>query len=227
MANIHEGHRQRLKNTFLENGLNGMSSHTILELLLFFVIPRKDTNLIAHELIDRYKTISGVFKASYDDLLTINGLGSNGATFIKLIPQMLCVYSTDIKADQPMDNIKIINEYFYGCYIGVKTEQLRVCCLDDKLNIISCTVIQEGGVNAVPINVRKIVETTYKWNCSLIILSHNHPNGLPLPSDDDVIQTKKIYQILQSVGITLLDHVIVGQSGVISMKDNGFFNIFD
>ncbi len=227
MENLHEGHRQRLKQQFMENGLDSFQPHNILELLLFYARPRTDTNEIAHLLLNEFKTLSGVFNAPFEELMKVKGLGENGATLIKLIPQLLSVYSVDSNANAPMTDLKTICNYFFGCYIGVKTEQLRVCCLDDKLHIVSCTVIQDGGVNAVPINVRKIVEATYRSNCSLIILAHNHPNGVALPSDADVKITRQLGGILSSVGIKLLDHVIVGPNNAVSMKNSGYFNIFE
>jgi len=227
MENLHAGHRQRLKQQFLDNGLNSFQPHTILELLLFYARPRADTNEIAHLLLNQFKTLSGIFNASLDELVQIKGLGENGATLIKLIPQLLSVYSTDTHAGEQMNSLKTICNYFYGCYIGVKTEQLRVCCLDDNLHIVSCSVIQDGGVNVVALNVRKIVEATYNSNCSMIILAHNHPNGVALPSDADISATRQLHNTLEKVGIKLLDHIIVGKGSAISMKDTGYFNAFD
>lgn len=227
MENLHEGHRQRLKQQFLDNGLSSFQTHNVLELLLFYARPRADTNEIAHLLLNEFKTLSGVFNAPHEELLKVRGLGENGATLLKLIPQLLSVYSISQNANQPMNSLKAICNYFFGCYIGVKTEQLRVCCLDDNLNIVSCSVVQDGGVNAVPINVRKIVEITFRSNCSLIILAHNHPNGVPIPSDADIKATRQLTNILDTIGIKLLDHVIVGPNNAISMKDAGYFNIFE
>ena len=227
MASVHDGHRKRLKEQFLSNGLKTFQPHNVLELLLFYAVPRQDTNEIAHILLSEYKTLSGVFNAPYEELLKTKGLGENGATLLKLVPQLLSVYSVDLSSNVPMNNVRTVCNYFQGCYIGVKVEQLRVCCLDDNLNIISCTVVQEGGVNAIPLNVRKIVEATYRSNCAMIILSHNHPNGLALPSGEDIKATRQLHNILDRVGIKLLDHVIVGKTGAISMKDSGYFNIFE
>ena len=227
MGTIHDGHRKRLKQRFIKEGLASFESHNILELLLFYALPRQDTNVIAHELIDQFKTLAGVFNAPYEELIKVKGLGENGATLIKLIPQLISAYTVETNANQPMNDVRRICNYFHGLYIGVKTEKIHVCCLDDKLNIISCILIQDGGVNTVPINVRKIVEATYRSNCSLIIITHNHPNGIPIPSDEDIAATKKLYKILDSVGITLLDHVIVGPNDALSMKSSGYFNIFE
>lgn len=227
MDNIHEGHRRRLKAQFLENGISSLLPHQILELLLFYALPRGDTNVTAHRLLDKFETISGVFNAPIEELVTVKGITENVATLIKFIPQLLSVYSIDRIKDKPMTDLNTIAEYFVSCYLGVRNEQLRVCCLDDNLNVISCSVIQNGDVSTVPVNVRKIVETTYKANSSLIILSHNHPNGLAVPSDIDIKVTRQLKQILGSVGINMLDHVIVSANNAVSMKYSGYFNTFD
>lgn len=227
MDNIHEGHRRRLKTQFIENGISALLPHQILEMLLFYAIPRGDTNITAHRLLEKFDTISGVFNASIEDLVTIKGISENAAILIKFIPQLLSVYSIDAIKNKPLTELSTIAEYFVSCYLGVRNEQLRVCCLDDNLNIISCSVIQDGAVNAVPVNVRKIVETTYKANSSLIILAHNHPNGIAVPSDTDIKVTRQIKQTLSAVGINLLDHVIVCANNAVSMKYAGYFNTFD
>ena len=227
MGTIHDGHRQRLKQRFVKEGLTSFESHNILELLLFYALPRQDTNVIAHELIDNFKTLTGVFNAPYEELIKVKGLGENGATLIKLIPQLLSAYTVETNANQPMNDVRRICNYFHGLYIGVKTEKIHVCCLDDKLNIISCVLIQDGGVNTVPINVRKIVEATYRSNSSMIILSHNHPNGIPIPSDADIVATRKLYKILDSVGIKLLDHIVASPKSAVSMKYAGYFDFFE
>lgn len=227
MDNIHEGHRQRVKSQFLENGISSLLPHQILEILLFYALPRGDTNIIAHRLLERFETISGVFDAPVEELVKIKGVSENVATLIKFIPQLLSAYSIDSIKNKPLTELSTIAEYFVSCYLGVRTEQLRVCCLDDNLNVILCNVIQDGGVSTVPVNVRKIVETTYKANSSLIILAHNHPNGIAIPSDVDIKVTRQLKQTLSAVGINLLDHVIVSSNNAVSMKYAGYFNTFD
>ncbi|MFA5659689.1 MAG: JAB domain-containing protein [Oscillospiraceae bacterium] len=227
MENLHSGHRKRLKQSFLDNGLSSFQPHNVLELLLFYARPRIDTNEIAHRLLNNFKSLSGVFNAPYEELVKVEGLGENGAVLLKLIPQLLNIYSVDMSINEPMNSLKAVCNFFYGCYIGVKTEQLKVCCLDDNLHVVSCATVEDGGVNTVPVNVRKIVEATYRSNCSLIILAHNHPNGTAIPSDKDIQVTRQLTETLEAVGIKLLDHVIVGPKNAISMKEAGYFNIFD
>ncbi len=227
MENIHEGHRQRLKNQFMDNGISSLLPHQILEMLLFYAIPRSDTNETAHELISKFGSIAGVFNATRDELVKVKGVSDNVVVLLKLIPQLLSVYSSENVKDKPLTDLATIYEYFASSFLGVMTEQIKLCCLDDNLKVVTCPVIQDGAVNVVPVNVRKLVETVYKSNCSLIILAHNHPNGMAVPSDEDIKVTRQLKQILASVGINLLDHVIVGKSGAISMKYSGYFNTFD
>lgn len=227
MNDTHLGHRQRLREAFRKSGLEAFAPHNILELILFYAVPRQDTNELAHTLIKQFKTVSGVLNAPFDELVKVKGLGENGATLLKIIPELMSIYSKELHSDKTLDNAETVCNYFYGCYFGVRTEQLRVCCLDDKLKIISCNVITDGCVNALALNVRKIVNEVYKNNASLIIIAHNHPNGKAAPSDDDIKTTRQLYNILSGVGITLLDHIIVGQQEALSMKNSGYFNVFE
>lgn len=227
MENLHQGHRERLKQQFLTNGLEQFQPHQILELLLFYTRPRIDTNEIAHSLINTFGSLSGVFDAPFEELIKIKGLSDNGAILLKLLPKLLGAYSVNSVENETMNNVKTVCNYFYGCYIGVENEQLRVCCLDDNLHIVACPVIASGTMNAVPINTRKIVEATYRSNCGMIILAHNHPNGEASPSKEDVNITRRLVTVLESVGIKLLDHIIVGPKHAISMRDCGYFSIYD
>ncbi len=227
MSTVHDGHRIRLKQRFLDNGLENFPEHVIIELLLFYGISRKNTNEIAHELINKFKSVSGVFDADINELMEIKGITEHTAILLKLIPQLLNVYVVEKQIDQKLNNVKSVCEYFKTCYVGVKLEQLKVCCLDDNLRVVDCLTVQEGNVNTVSVDVRKIIETIFKTNCSMVILSHNHPNGTAIPSNADIVTTQKIFDALKVVGISMLDHIIVAPDGVISMKDNGYFDIFD
>ena len=226
MDNPHEGHRKRLKSRFLQTGLEAFEAHEILELLLFYARPRIDTNELAHALIDRFGTLSAVLDADPQDLASVKGLGENGALLLKMIPQLASAYTVSQTENDVMDTSKKVCQHFYNCFIGIKNEQLRIACLDDRLRITAGGVVMEGGVNAVPVHMRKIIEFTYRSNCELILLAHNHPNGQALPSDSDVAVTNQLYSVLKSVGIKLLDHIIVNKDRAFSMYDAGYFSMF-
>lgn len=226
MSNPHEGHRQRLKERFLKTGLESFQAHEILELLLFYARPRIDTNEIAHALIEKFGSLSGVFDANPEDIASVKGMGENAAVLLKMIPQLASAYGRSKTESEVMDGSKKICAHFFNCFIGVKNEQLRVACLDDGLKIRSEGVVIEGGVSAVPMDVRKIVEFAYRSGCEMIIIAHNHPNGLPVPSETDIAVTNKLFSVLKSVGIKLLDHIIVNKDMASSMYDAGYFSMF-
>lgn len=226
MPSPHADHRKRLKQRFLDTGLDKFQPHEILELLLFFSIPQGDTNVIAHRMLDSFDNFSAVFDADIEQLLEINGVGEHTAILIKMIPQLASCYAAFQGENQQLDTSAKICKYFFSRYIGVKTEQLRIACLNDELKVVSYGTISEGGVSSVPINTRKIVEFTYRANCDMIVLAHNHPNGLPMASDEDVAITAQLVPILRNVGIKLLDHVIVGKKYATSMYDAGHFTTF-
>lgn len=224
--NVHKGHRQRVKENFLNCGLDGFQQHEILELLLFFGIPQKDTNVLAHELIEEYGSFAGVFNADYDDLIKHKGMTSSAAVLITMIPQLLQKYMNDVKDSVSLDNLKSINEYFVSAYFGVKNEEIKVCCLDNHMKIISCSTVVVGGIDKARVDMRKIVEAVFRANSNYVIIAHNHPNGSPVPSEADVMTTKAIKDTFDSLGISLVDHVVVGRNTAISMKNSGYFNIF-
>ncbi|NLZ47035.1 MAG: DNA repair protein RadC [Clostridiales bacterium] len=227
MNNLHEGHRKRMKDKFLENGLSGFEDHEILEILLFFGIQRVNTNDISHRLINKFGNIPSVFNAPIEELENIKGMTKNAAILIKLVPQVLQFYFNEVHNEKPLDSLKAISNYFVSTFLGKVDEELKVCCLDNNLHVISCVTVAEGTVNASPVNARKIIEATIRSNSSIVILAHNHPNGNPIPSDNDIRVTREMVRILSSLGVELLDHVIVGKNAATSMKHAGYFNILD
>lgn len=226
MPSPHIDHRKRFKQRFLETGFDGFQAHEILELLLFYSIPQGDTNVIAHHILDNFENISDAFDADIGRLLEINGVGEHTAILMKMIPQLASCYTTAKLDTAQLDTSTKVCKYFYSRFIGVKTEQLRVACLNDELAVVACGVIIEGGVSAIPMNARKIVEYTYRSNCDMIIMAHNHPNGLSVTSEDDIAVTAQLVPILRNVGIKLLDHIIVGKDSATSMYDTGHFTTF-
>ena len=227
MENLHEGHRKRLKEKFLRNGLDGFEEHEILELVLFFGIQRVNTNGIAHQMISKYNNLAGVFNAPFEELKSFKGITDNAATLLKLIPQLLRAYSVELNDISIMDNMQNVADYFISEYIGVVEEEVKVCCLDNKLKIISCSTISKGTVSSAPVNVRKIVEAAFRSNSSVVMIAHNHPGGEAIPSAADISITRQLIRTLSKIDISLIDHIIIGGSQAISMKNLGYFNILD
>lgn len=208
----HEGHRERLKNRFLSSGLDSFEAHNILELLLFYSIPRQDTNEIAHALIQRFGSVKGVFDADFSELIKVKGIKENSATLIKLIPQLAKAYMTEDGTDDQkliFDSIDKVGSYLVKKFIGETKEVVYLMLLDNKFKLIKIEKIFEGSVNSSAIDARKIVEKVFSNNASSIILAHNHPNGIHLPSMEDIETTGMFASILPSIGVTILEHFIV------------------
>ncbi len=223
--NVHKGHRERMKETFLKNGLSGFSHHEIIELLLFFGIPMKDTNEIAHHLINSFGSIPAVFNAHYEDLMKIKGMTKNAAILLTMMPELFTNYVREVKDVATLDNIETINDYFVSVYFGAKNEEIKVCCLDNDMKIRYCTTVIEGGIEKATVDMRKLVETVFRANATYVIIAHNHPNGSPVPSDEDIAVTRTIKSTFDMLDIVLLDHVVVGKNAAISMKQMGYMDL--
>ena len=206
----HDGHRQRLKNRFLSSSLEGFEPHQILELLLFFAIPRQDTNEIAHALIDKFGSLSGVFDASFDDLIKVTGIKENAATLIKLIPQISRAYMVDsVPPEKIFDHADKIGRFFVSKYIGETNEVVYAMFLNNAFEHLGTMKIHEGSINSASINTRAILEKAIACKATTVVLAHNHPSGLPFPSMEDMDTTIALHSTLESIGIGLIEHFLV------------------
>lgn len=219
---VHDGHRERMKNKLLEQGLDVFDDHNVLELLLFYSMPRKDTNPLAHELLNHFGSLEAVFEAPAEELSKINGIGENTITLLKLIPEVSRRYFIDKnKFDNILDSSKKAGEYLIARYMYERDEVVYVMCLDSKCKVICCKELFRGVANSAEISVRKIAELALAKNATSIIISHNHTSGIALPSIEDEIATKRIKTALASMGIALSDHIIVADDDFVSMADSG------
>ncbi len=225
--NLHEGHRQRLKERFIKSGLADFEDHNILELLLFFSIPRSDTNELGHELLKKFGSLSNVFDAPVDELCKVDGIGIHSATLIKMIPELCNIYHTD-----KTENVTIVNStnmagrYFVPRFMGKANEEVHIMLLDDKKKVIKCEMISKGTVNASAVSIRKIASEALNSNATGVVIAHNHPGGIALPSASDITVTKRIYNALKLMDIQLCDHIVVADGDFVSMLDSGMFEDF-
>lgn len=218
---LHDGHRQRLIQRFLEEDLDNFEPHNVLELLLFYAIPRKDTNELAHVLMDTFGSLKGVFDAPYEELIKVAGIGPNTAALLKLVPSLTRTYYSSDARSVILDTSEKSGEYFLPYYIGQTEEVVRLACLDAGGKVISNQILHRGSANAAEVNLRKIVNIALRNNAMGVILAHNHPGGLPLPSEEDVATTKSIREALMPMGILLMDHIIVAGQDYVSMARSG------
>ena len=219
---VHDGHRARKKEQFRQHGLDAFADHEALELLLYYAIPRQDTNPVAHRLLARFGSLEGVFTASLSELREVEGVGENAATLIRLLfPLCRRVRTGGKKHDVILNTRESAGEYFTELFLGEKQEVFYEACLDAKGKLLSCFRLAEGGADTVSVNMRKVVENALNANASHVILSHNHPSGIALPSEADNRTTLQIAQALEGIGVRLIDHIIVADGDFVCLRDNG------
>ena len=219
---VHDGHRQRNKEQFRMHGLDAFADHEVLELLLYYAIPRRDTNPVAHRLMERFGSLDGVFSATVEELEEVEGMGKNAATLLALwMPLYRRVRTKPTAKEVILNSTEQAGRYFMDLFFGMRREELYEACLDAKGKLLACCRIAEGSVDAVNINTRRLVENALKCGASAVILAHNHPSGIALPSPDDNTTTLALWDALRAVGIPLIDHIIVADEDYVSLRDNG------
>ena len=221
---IHEGHRQRLKDRFRREGLDNFDELYVLELLLFYCIPRKDTNPIAHRLLDQFGSLTAVLEASPEELEKVEGINTSASIFLSLITQVGRYYQ--VRRAEPGDILRTSDQcgnYLMPYFFGRDTETVFMLCLDAKCKVICCKKVGEGNVNSANIPIRRVVEMALSANATSVVLAHNHPSGLALPSADDVQTTLRVSAALATVEITLADHIVVCGDDFISMSQSRYF----
>ena len=216
----HEGHRQRMKDRFLTNGLDGFSDHEILELLLFYAIPYRDTNPLAHTLVNRYGSWMQAVNADYQDLLTVPGVTPHVASLLTIVGQTAIRYYRDIAmgAVVQLFDIDRMIEYLIPWFLGEKDESVVLVCLDNKRKVLNTTRIFEGSVNSAQFNVRLAVQQALRDNATQIVLAHNHPNGFCFPSEADIATTKYLVEVLKPLDIRIIDHLIISEGDCLCMS---------
>ena len=220
----HTGHRQRLKDQYLHNGLDGFTDYQVLELLLYFAIPRIDTNPIAHDLIEHFGTLDRVMDAPVSELKQVKGIGDNAAMLLALITDAARYYQV-----RRNDNMKILGSvaecgrYMLPYFHGKPNETVLLLCLDAKCKVICCRVVGEGSVNSASVPIRRIVELALTSNATSVVLAHNHPSGIAVPSPEDVVSTRRTAAALAAVDITLVDHIIVADDDFVTLGQSGLY----
>ena len=220
---IHAGHRQRLKERFLKDGLDHFEEHQVLELLLFYCIPRRDTNLLAHKLLDRFGTVTGVLNATPAQLQEIGGVGDSAAQFLRLIREANRYCRVKEVEGEGLTSIEMCCDYMIPYFEGKHNEVVYLLCLDAKCAVISCKMVGEGSVNSAGVPIRRIVEMALTEGATTIVLAHNHPSGIAVPSAEDRVTTMRLARALSAVEITLADHVVVAGNDAVSMAQSGWY----
>ena len=211
MENIHQGHRTRLREVAEQSGLDKLKQHQVLELLLTYVIPQKDVNPIAHNLINQFGSFSAVLDASKTDLLKVKGIGEKTAQFLSTFKEFFYLYES--KRNQNLSTVKNTKEavsYISGVFKNKTIEEMYVLCIDGVNNIKKFEQVSKGVSNATSVNIRKITEIILSSNTHNVIVCHNHPDGDSESSASDDRFTRALQMSLSINNINLLDHIIIG-----------------
>ena len=218
--NIHRGHRVRLINTVDKCGLDGLSDIQVLEFFLFFVFPRGDVNPLAHRLLDKYKSISGVLEASVDDLKTVKGMGDVSAKKLHSFPRMFDMYMLD-KSTRPLkkSSKSDIFDTIEGILRFKNTENLLLIAMNQRGEYLGERIFQKGSYDHIVIEQKDIALFVMNYHASGVVIAHNHPNGSIMPSRNDLISHEELMRRFEFGGVELIDNLIVGYDGIYSLKD--------
>lgn len=222
---LHDGHRQRLKDRFRSEGLDNFEERHVLELLLGYAIPRKDTAPLAEELLDHFGSFTQIMEATAEELQKVKGVGDHTATLVTLTTAVGRYYavkratSVDI-----LDSTTKCGRYLMHRFFGRRNETVFLLCLDAKCKVLCCREVGEGSVNSANIPVRRVVEMSLAANATTAIIAHNHPSGVALPSAEDVATTRRLARALDAVEITLADHIIVADEDFVSLVQSGLYH---
>lgn len=219
----HSGHRQRMRERYLKQGLQGFAPHEILELLLFYAIPQKNVNPLAHQLINRFGSLHGVLNASAQQLMQVEGIGEYAATFLTLVQgaakQALRTKETD---RAKLSTRQAAVDYCIRLLHGEKRELFYAICLNGKMETIGDVLIAKGSLSDVPAYPRIVMDAVLTHNAHAVLLCHNHPSGSAAPSPQDLDATRTLLHLLSEIEVVLIDHIIVSDQNAVSMVRNGW-----
>ena len=218
---VHEGHRQRMRRQLKTSGMDSLSDVQVLEVLLYYAIPRADTNPIAHRLLKKFGSFARVLEASEEELCQVEGIGPNSARLLRAVLLVDRHYQNSRRRKvRQLASCSDVVDYCVPLFHGVNHEVVYMIGVDDGLKVLQTVKLAEGVVNQVHIPIRKVVQAALSMGATGVILTHNHPAGVALPSHEDMLTTRSILDALKMVDVQLIDHVIVADGEGTSMLDN-------
>lgn len=207
--NLHEGHRKRMMERFLREGTDGFAEHEIMEIYLFNVLPRTDTNKLAHRLIDHFGSFAAVCDAPMASLMQVEGVGERTAAYLKMLPNVVRTYCiSQVKNLRVVNSTEKAGALLMPYFIGRTNEELLMLSLDSAGKVLGITTISKGSLDHASIDIRKMLETVMMYRATKVILAHNHPRSVALPSQEDIACTRRIARVLELINVSVLDHLI-------------------
>ena len=218
---MHEKHRERVKQRFLTEGLDSFDEHQVLEFVLFFALPRIDTNEVAHELINKFGSLKRVADASLEELMEVKYIGDHAATMLKLIAGVSKRYYMDAVGNVKIyDTLDKIGEYLINLYIDSTSEKIYLLLFDGKMKMIKSIMIAEGSLASIQLPMREIIKEIINLRATSAVIAHNHPDGLLLPSREDVDVTMTLMNAFEMIDCQLIEHIIVADRGYLPVMES-------
>lgn len=225
---IHTAHRDRMRERVAQNGLESLAEHEALEYLLYFAIPRQDTNPIAHRLIERFGGYCHVLEAGEEELAGVEGVGPASARLVHAVLEFSRYYAIHSRRRRPsLKEEEAAVQYVEPLFLGLNNEALYLIALDDQCAPLRDIKLTEGAPNRVQADICRMARAAVTAGCTCAILAHNHPHGLAVPSEADFITTAAVARTLGILGIELLDHIIVADGDSVSMRATGRMPYYD
>ncbi len=228
--NVHKEHRKRVRAEFLADGFSEATSpHKILEMLLFYSIPRADTNPTAHLLIEKFGSFEKVIDAPIEELKKVKGMGENSAVLLKLMVPVIRLYMKEKTGSSKKRRFTLegLAEFLNARYTGYTKEVFAITTLDNNGSLIGFDIVAEGDVGTVGVQTRVVVENVIKRNATYVILSHNHPGGNATPSAADIKTTENLSKALRAINVYVLDHIILCDDDWVSLAiSNEYKHLF-
>lgn len=214
-----------MKARFLREGLDAFEDHNALELLLFYAVPQRDTNELAHKLISAFGSFSAVFDAPVESLMQVGGIKENAAILIKLIPALYGKYAQNKQSAGTLflKSAQAAGEYLVPQFAGQSAERFLAICMNHKCKVLKTVVISDGTANSTALRSRQLAEAVIHTGATNVILAHNHPEGVAAPSMQDVDATRYLFSMLRNLGVKLNDHIIVAGDDWFSMATSKKF----
>ena len=218
---LHDGHRERMLSKFQNNGFSAFEEHERLEIILYFSVPRRDTNELSHELLNKYHTIANVMDAPQRELLEFDGVTERTCQLFKMIKDTYALYEFEKqKYKTYMTTVDEFSSFFQLYFMGEKEERVAIICLDSVGKVLETCKIGNGNTGEAFFNLQEVVRIMLDKGATELVLAHNHTGNNPKPSASDIENTVKIKQSLDTLGFILKDHFIVCENGCFSMLSN-------
>ena len=222
---IHDGHRARMKQRFIDHGEQAFNDDQLLELLLFYSVPQGDVTPLAHQLMNHFGSLAGVLDATMEELQQVKGVGAHTALLLTMLPQLVRRYELSrSRNDAVITSSADAGEYLLPYFFGTRNETAYLLSLDGKGQVLNCDLLAEGSLDRVDLDYGQVIDTAQTRRATSVILAHNHISGLATPSQEDVHFTLVLRAMLRTRGIHLLDHLVIADDDFISMAESGFFN---